>query len=58
MRHFIQIFVMLGDVAIIVASAYMIYSFPTDPFIWLMVAMTFYVWQGQGGFIAWNRRRG
>lgn len=49
-----QIMVMLGDLMLMTACAYVIYRDPTSLFVWIIVVATFRVWWGQGGFMAWN----
>lgn len=51
MRYFLQAAAMLGDLALILASACVLYS---DWRLWWMVAIAFAVWHQQGGFIAWQ----
>lgn len=53
-RYFFQIVVILGDVAIIAAVAFVLYLEPLNVLVWIIVVLTFQSWNGQGGFIAWN----
>lgn len=53
-KYAIQISVMAGDAALICAMAYLIHNYPEEPLIWIMSALTIWVWSGQGGFMAWN----
>jgi hypothetical protein len=54
MRYFIQIAVMLGDVAIVLACAYVVSCEPRNLFVWIIVALTVNTWLKQGGFEAWH----
>jgi hypothetical protein len=54
MGYIVQICVMLGDLALIAAAAYIIYFDPTNLFFWVIALYAFTVWQKQGGFMAWN----
>lgn len=54
MRYIIQIAVMLGDVCLIVAVSWILYNEWRSPIAWILAIITFRVWYGQGGFIAWS----
>ena len=54
MRYIVQIYVMLADLVLIGASAYIIYFDPTNLFYWIIALYAFTVWHKQGGFMAWN----
>lgn len=54
LRYVLQVFVMLFDLILIGVSASLIWRYPTRPDIWIVVGIGFWVWQRQGGFMAWN----
>jgi len=53
-RIFIQLQVMLSDILIIGAVAFLFYVDPFNPFIWIVSALAIWAWHKQGGFMAWN----
>lgn len=54
MRYLIQIAVMLGDIVLIVAGSWILYSEWRSLSTWILVGSGFLVWHKQGGFMAWN----
>lgn len=54
MRYVMQILVMLSDVIIIGAAAWLIYNGWQSPGNWVIVGLGFLVWHSQGGFMAWR----
>lgn len=54
LRYFFQIVVMLADIAIIAAVAFVLYMDPLNVLVWIIIVLTFQTWNSQGGFIAWN----
>jgi len=54
MRYLIQLIVMLTDLVIIVACAYVFAWQPLNPLIWLLIYITFKTWSSQGEFMAWQ----
>ena len=54
MRWFIQISVMAGDVILVIAAGYLIYSAPFNLVAWAIVYLAFEAWKKTEGFEAWN----
>jgi hypothetical protein len=54
LRYFIQIAVMAGDILIIMAATYLIWTDPLNLVYWIIVALVFKAWQEGGGFMAWQ----
>lgn len=54
LRYFIQIVVMFGDILIIMAATYLIWTDPLNFVYWVIVALVFKAWQEGGGFMAWQ----
>jgi hypothetical protein len=54
MRYLLQLIAMLSDIMIIGASAYVLFELPLNPLIWILIALTYRAWYGQGGFMAWQ----
>jgi hypothetical protein len=46
--------VWLGDVAVIGIASWLIWLYPTQPLIWIIVALSFQAWYKTGGFDGWN----
>ena len=54
MRYLFQIYVMAGDLMLIAAAGYVIWYAPLSPWSWIIVYITYRVWEKQGGPMAWN----
>ena len=54
MRYLIQIVVMIIEVAVPCVAAFVLISDPSNPFIWLIIVLSYLAWQDQGGFMAWQ----
>jgi len=54
MRYFMQTSVMLGDLMLITAAGYVLWHAPLSPWAWIIVYVTYRVWEKQGGPMAWN----
>lgn len=56
-KHFRYVFhatVMLGDVAVLVAVAAVLYSYWRNPWAWLLCLLAFGAWSNSGCFSAWS----
>ncbi len=53
-RYFLQIAVMVGDILLILAATYLIWTDPLNLVYWIIVAFVFAAWQESGGFMAWQ----
>ena len=53
MRYIYLVFAMLGDVGVLLASAYLLYSQASNPIVWVLVALGYDAWSKNGAFMCW-----